>query len=163
MTFHKTRSLLPSDDVARFCKPESLLLDGFRLWSQSPDNVGYIQRKFCRALGEGPGERATKAMKMLTYLIGVHAHRTFFMFHPGTLNATADERWLLGLIGALVHGQRTRAGAMVTYLLPVTCHGTVLAVAGELGRSFAAGGYELARPRGSAVAKSPEAKIRAVA
>lgn len=163
MTLRKTRSLHPSDDITRFCRPESLMLDGFRLWSQSPDNMGYIRRKFIGALGEQSGERATKALKMLSYLIGIHAHRTFFMHYPGALKATADERWLLALVGALVHGERTKAVAMVTYFLPITCHGTVLAVAGELGRAFASGGYEIAMPRHSAPPALREVEISAVA
>lgn len=147
MTLHKTRSLLQPDEGARFCKPEALLLDGFRLWSQSPDNMTYIRRIFIGALGEQSGDRAAKAVKMLSYLIGLHAHRTFLMYHPGKLKVTADERWLLALIGATLHGERPHASAIVSYLLPINCHGTVLAVSGELGRAFAAGGCEFAAPR----------------
>lgn len=163
MTFHKSGPLPEIADATRFCKPETLLLDGFRLWSQNPDNMTYIRRKFIGALGEQLGERATKALKMLSYLIGVHAHRTFLMYHPGSLKATADERWLLALVGAVLHGERTQAVAMVTYLLPYGCHGTVLAVAGEMGRSLSAGGYEIARPRKSVALKKCSAEICAVA
>lgn len=163
MTLRKIRSLRPSDDVARFCKPEALLLDGFRLSSQSPENMIYIRRKFIGVLGQQSGERATKALKMLSYLIGVHAHRTFMMYHPGKLKATTDERWLLALIGAALHGERTHATAIVSYLLPVNCHGTVLAVAGELGRSLAAGEHKIAAPRKALVPSKEPIEIRAVA
>ena len=163
MTLQKIRSLRPSDDGARFCKPEALLLDGFRLWSQSPENMTYIRRTFTGALGQQAGERATKALKMLSYLIGMHAHRTFMMYHPGKLKATTDERWLLALVGAALHGERAHASAIVSYLLPKNCHGTVLAVAGELGRSFAAGGHEFARPRQPMAPTQRSAEIRAVA
>lgn len=166
MTLHKTRSLLQADAGARFCKPEALLLDGFRLWSQSPDNMTYIRRILIGALGEQSGERAAKALKMLSYLIGIHANRTFMMYHPGNLKATADERWLLALIGAAFHGQRLHASAIVSYLLPVNCHGTVLAVSGELGRAFAAGGCEFAPPRkplAPTQGKEGKVDIRAVA
>lgn len=163
MTLQKTRSLLSPDNGTRFCEPESLLLDGFRLWSQSPENMPYIRRIFIGALGVQAGERATKALKMLSFLIGTHAHRTFLMYHPGKLKATADERWLLALIGATLHGQRSHAAAVVAYLLPVNCHGTVLAVAGELGRAFKSGGQELAPPRQSIAPKMRDVEIRAVA
>lgn len=163
MTLQKTRSLLSSDDGTRFCEPEALLLDGFRLWSQSPENMPYIRRIFIGALGVQAGERATKALKMLSFLIGTHAHRTFLMYHPGKLKATADERWLLALIGATLHGQRSHAAAVVSYLLPDNCHGTVLAVAGELGRAFKSGGQEFAPPRPSIAPKKRDTEIRAVA
>jgi len=163
MTLRKIRSLGPSDDVTRFCKPEALFLDGFRLWSQSPENMTYIRRKFIGALGQQSGERATKALKMLSYLIGIHAHRTFMMHHPDKIKATTDERWLLALIGATLHGERAHAAAIVTYLMPVNCHGTVLAVAGELGRSFASGDQVIAPPRKSAVPSQDFVEIRAVA
>ena len=163
MTLRKIRSLRPSDDVARFCKPEALLLDGFRLWSQSPENMTYIRRKFISALGQQSGERAAKALKMLSYLIGVHAHRTFMMYHPGKIKATTDERWLLALIGAALHGERAHATAIVSYLMPINCHGTVLAVAGELGRSLAAGDQVIAPPRKPMVPSQNAVEIRAVA
>lgn len=163
MTLQKTRSLLSPENVTRFCEPEALLLDGFRLWSQSPDNMTYIRRIFTGALGDQSGERATKALKMLSFLIGTHAHRTFMMYHPGKLRVTADERWLLALIGATLHGQRSHASAIVSYLLPSNCHGTVLAVSGELGRAFMAGGHEFAPPRESMTPRQGVSEIREVA
>lgn len=163
MTFHKSGPVPELLDGTRFCKPETLLLDGFRLWSQNADNMTYIRRKFVGALGAQAGERATKALKMLSYLIGIHAHRTFLMYHPGSPKATADERWLLALVGAVLHRERSRAVAMVTYMLPYSCHGTVLAVAGELGRSLSGAGYEIPRPRKSAALVQSGAEIRAVA
>ena len=63
------------------------------------------------------------------------------------MTATADERALLALIGAVLHNRRGQGSAIATWLLPPNCHGTVLALAGELGRAFATGGLELAPPR----------------
>ncbi len=134
-------------DETRFCRPESLLLDSFRLWSQNPENLTYIRRRLCHEMGRLAGERAAKAMKLLGHILGLQTRRTFFLMRPGSLNVTTDERMLIGMIGALLHDRRSHANAMVTLLLPTPCHGTVLALAGELGRAFRMGGLVIAPPR----------------
>jgi len=146
----------------RFCRPEALLLDCFRLWSQSPDNYTYLSGLIAREVGRPHAERSAKAIKLLAHVLGLHSRRTFYLMHPGSKGATADERALLALIGAVLHNHRTHANAIAMWLLPVTCHGTVLAVAGELGRAFRAGGLEIARPRHAAMQKKEPVQIRAV-
>lgn len=152
-----------SRDDTQFCKPESLLLDGFRLWSQSPQNMAYIRRRLAAEMNEGSAERAAKAMKLLAHVIGVHARRTFYLMHPGSTGATADERALLAMIGAVLHGRRGHANAIAQWLLPTDCHGTVLAVAGELGRALKAGGLEISAPRLAARPHPQSIAIRRVA
>lgn len=137
----------PIEDDVRFCTAESLILDGIRLWSQNPKNLDYVRRRLIAELGAASGERAAKALKLLGHVVGLHARRTFYLMHPGAAGATADERALLGIIGAQLHRRRAHANALAMWLLPVNCHGTVLAVAGELGRALAAGGHEIAPPR----------------
>tara|TARA_R110002126_G_scaffold14572_2_gene61020 strand:- start:1122 stop:1622 length:501 start_codon:yes stop_codon:yes gene_type:complete len=148
MMMRKRAYVAPSEtDQVRFCRPESLLLDGVRLWSQNPENYAYIRRRYACELGAAAAERAAKATKMLAHVIGLNARRTFYLCHPGAMTATADERALLALIGAVLHNRRGQGSAIATWLLPPNCHGTVLALAGELGRAFATGGLELAPPR----------------
>lgn len=150
-------------DDTQFCKPESLLLDGFRLWSQSPQNMTYVRRRLAAEMGEGAAERVAKAMKLLAHVIGVHARRTFYLMHPGSAGATADERALLAMIGAVLHGRRGHANAIAQWLLPTRCHGTVLAVAGELGRAMRTGGLEIAPPRDATPPRLQAPSIRCVA
>lgn len=148
MMMRKRSYVAPSEtDQVRFCRPESLLLDGVRLWSQNPENYAYIRRRFAAELGGASAERAAKAIKMLAHVIGLNAGRTFYLCHPGAMTATADERALLAMIGAVLHNRRGQGNAIATWLLPSNCHGTVLALAGELGRAFAAAGFEIAPPR----------------
>lgn len=150
-------------DETRFCRAESLLLDSFRLWSQNPENLTYVRRRLCHEMGIPAGERAAKAIKLLGHILGLQTRRTFYLMRPGNLGATVDERTLIALIGALLHDRRPHAHAMVTLLLPSSCHGTVLAVAGELGRSFRMGGLLFAPPRGQPRQKIVSPDIRAVA
>jgi hypothetical protein len=114
-------------------------------------------------LGTPAGERAAKAIKLLGHILGLQTRRTFYLMRPGSLGATVDERTLIALIGAVLHDRRPHAHAMVTMLLPSSCHGTVLAVAGELGRSFRMGGLLFAPPREQPRQKIISPEIRAVA
>jgi hypothetical protein len=150
-------------DETRFCQPESLLLDSFRLWSQNPENLTYVRRRLCHEMGSAAGERAAKAMKLLGHILGLQTRRTFYLMRPGSLSVTTDERTLIAMIGAILHGRRDHANAMVTLLLPTPCHGTVLALAGELGRAFRMGGLVLAPPRDIAQPRAVTRDIRAVA
>ena len=150
MTMQQTTTLPRPTSVqseTRFCRAECLVLDGVRLWSQAPQNLDYVRRRLTDEIGAMAGERAAKAIKMLGHLIGVHARRTFYLMHPGASGVTADERALLAMIGAQLHGRRAHANALATWLLPHHCHGTVLAVAGELGRALRRGGLDIAPPR----------------
>ncbi len=151
------------NDETRFCRPEVLLLDSFRLWSQSPDNLAYIRRRLAEELGSGAGERAAKAIKLLGHIMGLQTRRTFYLMRPGSINVTSDERALLAMIGAVLHHRRTHANAIATLLLPVSCHGTVLAVAGELGRAFRMAGLVIAAPRDVTGPPVYRGEIRAVA
>ncbi len=153
----------PFRDDAVFCRPEVLLLENLRLWSQSSGTYPYIRRRMIEALGEPNGVRAAKAIKMMAHVLGLHARRTFYLQLPGTRDATVDERALLTLIGAVLHSRRTQANAVATWLLPYSCHGTFLAVAGELGRAMQASGYEIAPPRDVAPPAAASQKMRAVA
>ena len=151
------------NDETRFCRPESLLLDSFRLWSQSPENITYIRRRLSHELGVAAGERAAKAIKLLGHILGIQTRRTFYLMRPGSIGVTADERALLAMIGAVLHDRRPHANAMALLMLPVACHGTVLAVAGELGRSFMSGGLLIAPPRDAVAPSAFSREIRAVA
>lgn len=151
------------NDETRFCRPESLLLDSFRLWSQSPENMTYIRRRLCHELGETAGERAAKAIKLLGHVLGQQTRRTFYLMRPGSIGVTTDERALLAMIGAVLHDRRPHANAIATLLLPSACHGTVLAVAGELGRSFRMAGLVIAPPRDAVTPPAYSREIRAVA
>ncbi len=153
----------PRKDDAVFCQPEVLLLENLRLWSQSTGTYPYIRRRMIEALGERDGVRAAKAIKMMAHILGLNARRTFYLMLPGTRGATADERALLALVGAVLSQRRSQANAVATWLLPYNCHGTFLAVAGELGRAMKSGGYEIAPPRDIAVPKIVETCMRAVA
>lgn len=164
MTIHKTSdSRLNRYDETRFCRPECLMLDSIRLWSQSPENLTYVRRRLCHEIGPTAGERAAKAIKLLGHILGMQTRRTFYLMRPGSLQATADERALLAMIGAVLHGRWPHANAIATLLLPVSCHGTVLAVAGELGRAFKMGGLEIAPPRTASSSPAYRRDIRAVA
>ena len=151
------------NDETRFCRPESLLLDSFRLWSQSPENLTYIRRRLCHEMGPPAGERAAKAIKLLGHILGLQTRRTFYLMRPGSNGVTTDERSLLALIGAVLHDRRPHANAIAMLLLPVSCHGTVLAVAGELGRALRSGGFVIAPPRGVMSPPVFSREIRAVA
>lgn len=151
------------NDETRFCRPEILLLDSFRLWSQNPENLTYIRRRLGNELGPTAGERAAKAIKLLGHILGLQTRRTFYLMRPGSTGVTTDERALLVMIGAVLHDRRPHANAVATLLLPAPCHGTVLAVAGELGRSFRLGGLEIAAPRNVAEPPAYNRDIRAVA
>lgn len=151
------------NDETRFCRPEVMLLDSFRLWSQDPENMAYIRRRLCHELGHPAGERAAKAIKLLGHILGLQTRRTFYLMRPGSVGVTPDERALLAMIGAVLHDRRPHAGAIATLLLPVTCHGTVLAVAGELGRAFMMGGLIVAPPRDVSPPPVYNREIRAVA
>ncbi len=150
-------------DETQFCRAESLLLDCFRLWSQSPENYTYLRGLMAREFGAPHADRAGKAVKLLAHVLGLHARRTFYLMHPGCKGVTTDERALLALIGAVLHDRRPHANAIATWLLPTSCHGTVLAVAGEIGRAFKAGGLEIAKPREPAAPRAKEKSLRAVA
>jgi len=164
MALTKRAYVTPSNlDETRFCRAESLLLDCLRLWSQSPENYTYLCRMIAREIGAPHADRAGKAVKFLAHVLGLHARRTFYLMHPGNKGATADERALLALIGAVLHGRRGHANAIASWLLPTSCHGTVLAIAGELGRSFRAGGLEIAKPREPNIVRIEERHLRAVA
>ena len=150
MTIKKRAYVSPlKSNKTRFCRAESLLLDCFRLWSQSPENYTYLRGLMAREFGSPHADRASKGVKLLAHVLGLYARRTFYLMHPGCEGATADERALLVLIGAVLHDRRPHANAIASWLLPTQCHGTVLAVAGEIGRAFKAGGLEIARPRNS--------------
>lgn len=151
------------NDETRFCRPEVMLLDSFRLWSQNPENMAYIRRRLCHEIGHAAGERAAKAIKLLGHILGLQTRRTFYLMRPGSVGVTADERALLAMIGAVIHDRRPHADAIATLLLPPTCHGTVLAVAGELGRAFMMGGLVVAPPRGVTAPPAYNREIRAVA
>ena len=153
----------PRKNDAVFCEPEVLLLENLRLWSQSTGMYPYIRRRMIEALGERDGVRAAKAIKMMAHILGLNARRTFYLMLPGTRGATADERALLALIGAVLTQRRTQANAIATWLLPYNCHGTFLAVAGELGRAMKAGGQEIAPPRDIAVPQTNHVRMEAVA
>lgn len=164
MTLIKRAYVNPSNfDETRFCRAESLLLDCFRLWSQSPENYTYLRGLMAREFGSPHADRAGKAVKLLAHVLGLHARRTFYLMHPGSKGATADERALLALIGAVLHDRRPHANAIASWLLPTSCHGTVLAVAAELGRAFKAGGHEIAKPRNPVALNTEEKVLRAVA
>lgn len=164
MTIHRSNeNRISCNDETRFCRPESLLLDSFRLWSQSPENLTYIRRHLCHEIGMSAGERAAKAIKLLGHILGLQTRRTFYLMRPGSIGVTTDERTLLALIGAVLHDRRPHANAIAMLLLPVTCHGTVLAVAGELGRAFRAGGLVIAPPRYAVTPITYNCEIRAVA
>jgi len=164
MTQHApTRGEAFHRDEIRFCRPESLLLDSFRLWSQNPENLTYIRRRLCSEIGTAAGERAAKAMKLLAHILGLQTRRTFYLMRPGSLRVTADERTLIAMIGALLHDRRPHANAMAALILPTMCHGTVLALAGELGRAFKMGGLVIAPPRESCQPQQEMIEIRAVA
>jgi len=164
MTIHRSNeNRIICNDETRFCRPESLLLDSFRLWSQSPENLTYIRRRLCHEIGTPAGERAAKAIKLLGHILGLQTRRTFYLMRPGSIGVTTDERTLLALIGAVLHDRRPHANAIAMLLLPVTCHGTVLAVAGELGRAFRAGGLVIAPPRHAVTPMTFNREIRAVA
>jgi len=154
-----------ADDIdgTRFCRPEMLLLDSLRLWSQDPGNAAYIRRRMAVEIGPDAAERAAKALKLLAHILGLHARRTIYLMRPGRLGASADERAILAMIGGVLHGRRGQAGAVAAWLLPVSCHGTVLALAGELGRAMRAGGLEIAPPRLPARPAGELLTIRAVA
>lgn len=151
------------NDETRFCRPEVMLLDSFRLWSQNPENLTYIRRRLCHEIGNAAGERAAKAIKLLGHIMGLQTRRTFYLMRPGSTGVTADERALLAMIGAVLHDRRTHANAIATLLLPPTCHGTVLAVAGELGRALRSGGLMIAPPRDVMGPPTYSREIRAVA
>ena len=164
MTIKKRAYVSPlKSNKTRFCRAESLLLDCFRLWSQSPENYTYLRGLMAREFGTPHADRACKGVKLLAHVLGLHARRTFYLMHPGCEGATADERALLALIGAVIHDRRPHAKAIASWLLPTQCHGTVLAVAGEIGRAFKAGGLEIARPRNSATPDTRETVLCAVA
>lgn len=162
ITRHNENRLICNDET-RFCRAEILLLDSFRLWSQSPENLTYIRRRLAHELGPNAGERAAKATKLLGHILGMQTRRTFYLMRPGSINVTTDERALLALIGAVLYDRRPHANAIAMLLLPVSCHGTVLAVAGELGRSFRTGGLVIAPPRDAAPRPVYNREIRAVA
>lgn len=149
-------------DETRFCRPECLLLDSLRLWSQSPSNLEHIRRMLTRELGPDAAFRTAKSLKFFCHVIGLHARRTLQLMHPGVLAATADERTMLALIGAVLHGRRVQAHAIADWLLPPQCHGTVIAIAGELGRSMRSGGLVIAPPRGAQVPVQEPMTLRAV-
>jgi hypothetical protein len=130
-----------------FCRPEVLVLENLRLWSQTPGTYQYIQKNLRQELGEGPGLRVAKAIKMMSHVLGVHARRTIYLKVPGSSGATNDERALLTIMGCLLNSRRSQATAIATWLLPYNCHGTFLAVAGELARALKDGGHEVAKPR----------------
>lgn len=153
----------PWQDDTRFCRPECLLLDGLRLWSQNPENLAYVRRIMTAEVGPRSTTRIIKALKLLGHLVGLHARRTFRLRHPGAHGATADERALIALIGAVLHDRRGQAHAIAEWLLPVQCHGTVLALAGELGRAMRAAGLEIAPPRHAVAAPSRDVRLRTVA
>lgn len=149
-------------DGTRFCRPECLFLDSLRLWSQNPANLEHIRRMMTRELGPAPAERAAKGLKFFGHVVGMHARRTLTLLHPGVIGATADERAMLAMIGAVLHGRRTQARAIADWLLPPDCHGTVMALSGELGRAFRAGGLEFPAPRQSPVPEEETVYLRAV-
>ncbi|MBO6519071.1 MAG: hypothetical protein JJ900_13645 [Rhodospirillales bacterium] len=151
------------NDETRFCRPEVLLLDSFRLWSQSPDNLAYVRRRLREELGPDAAERAAKAIKLLGHIMGLQTRRTFYLMRPGSVGVTPDERALLAMVGAVLHHRRPHANAIAMLLLPVPCHGTVLAVAGELGRAFRMGGLVIAPPRDVVGPPAYCREIRAVA
>lgn len=164
MTIKKRAYVSPLKlDETRFCRAEALLLDCFRLWSQSPENYTYLRGLMAREFGSPHADRASKAVKLLAHVLGLHARRTFYLMHPGCKGATADERALLALIGAILHDRRPHANAIASWLIPTSCHGTVLAVAGEIGRAFKAGGLVIAKPRNPVVPDPQEKVLRAVA
>ena len=103
-----------------------------------------------RELGPAPAERATKGLKFFGHVVGLHARCTLQLMHPGIVGATTDERAMLAMIGAVLNGRRSQAHAIANWLLPPDCHGTVLALSGELGRAPRAGGLEIATPRAAA-------------
>jgi len=146
----------------RFCRPEVLFLDSLRLWSQNPANLEHIRRMMMRELGPAPAERATKGLKFFGHVVGLHARRTLQLMHPGIVGATTDERAMLAMIGAVLHGRRSQAHAIANWLLPPDCHGTVLALSGELGRAFRAGGLEIAPPRAAYALEEVTVELRAV-
>ncbi len=151
------------NDETRFCRPEVMLLDSFRLWSQNPENLTYIRRRLSLELGPEAGVRAAKAIKLLGHILGLQTRRTFYLMRPGSIGVTADERAFLAMIGAVLHDRRSHANAIANLLLPPTCHGTVLAVAGELGRAFMIGGLTIAPPRDVVPPPAYNREIRAVA
>lgn len=164
MSLQKTITVQrPWQDDTRFCRPECLLLDGLRLWSQNPENLAYVRRIMTAEVGPQSSTRIIKALKLLGHLVGLHARRTFRLRHPGAQGATADERALIAMIGAVLHERRSQAHAIAEWLLPVACHGTVLALAGELGRAMRAAGLEIAPPRHAVAPQSGDVRLRTVA
>ena len=115
-----------------------------------------------RELGPAPAERATKGLKFFGHVVGLHARRTLQLMHPGIVGATTDERAMLAMIGAVLHGRRSQAHAIANWLLPPDCHGTVLALSGELGRALRAGGLEIATPRAAYAPEEITVELRAV-
>lgn len=146
-------------DETRFCRPECLLLDSLRLWSQNPTNLEHIRRMMTREMGPDAAFRAAKALKFFCHVVGLHSRRTMMLMHPGVIGATADERAMLALIGAVLHGRRSQAHALANWLLPVSCHGTVIAISGELGRALKSGGLEIASPRSAVVHQYEQAPL----
>lgn len=163
MSLRKIRNVRSDHwDETRFCRPECLLLDSLRLWSQNPANLEHIRHMMTRELGPDAAFRAAKALKFFSHVVGLHARRTLALMHPGVIDATADERAMLALIGAVLHGRRAQANALADWLLPPTCHGTVIAIAGELGRALRAGGLMIAAPRGPMAPEAEPVALRAV-
>ena len=54
----------------RFCRTESLLLDCFRLWSQSSENYTYLRGLMAREFGSPHADRASKGVKLLAHVLG---------------------------------------------------------------------------------------------